>query len=47
MKNYEQLNVEIILFAAEDIVRTSLTTTVQESGFDAESTWWSGTGGQK
>lgn len=40
MKNYEQLNVEIISFDMEDVVRTSLTTTEQESGFDAKATWW-------
>ena len=40
MKNYEPLNVEIISFETKDIVRASLTTTEQETGFDAKATWW-------
>lgn len=40
MKNYEQLKVEIVSFEAKDIVRASLTTTEQETGFDAKATWW-------
>ena len=40
MKDYEPLNVEIISFEVKDIVRASLTTAEQETGFDAKATWW-------